>query len=275
VDKPTEAPPAGGKITKATFAEHGATLPLGIEHDGGLSKEFTARDWTMREDKAVGLIRDKAGELGVGRFMAEFLSIMLLRVGPHDFENMKPAERVLLVNQMFLGDVFFLYVWLRVESLGPELLLEFKCPKCGAPISMNADLNSLDVRSAAAVDDVRWTYDLAKPFAVRGDEAKTLLMGPPRWSVLSGLKGQAHLGAARFSTVKGAIWGVEGKGEIALADHELDPMKKLDIERIQNSVDEHFVGAEMALEVECEGCAKSSLISLDWGFDSFFSTSSR
>jgi endogenous inhibitor of DNA gyrase (YacG/DUF329 family) len=265
----------GSKITKKTFAEHGATLPLGVLNGNELSKEFEVRDWTMKEDRAVGALRDKAGELGVGRFIAEFISKMCLRVGPHDFENMKDAEKILVVNQMFLGDVFYIYVWLRVEALGADLPLEIQCPKCKAPISMKADLNTLDVKSADELGHVRWNYDLKKPFKIRTGDAKTLLMGPPRWSALSGLKGQMNLGLARFSAVKGAIWGVEGQGDFAIADHEIDEMRKIDIEGIQNSSDEHFIGAEMAVDVECPECGKTSLVSLDWSFDTFFSTSSQ
>lgn len=279
MNNPTQDPQvekAGDKIKKTTFAQLGANLPLGVQDgDGVLAKPFEVRDWTMKEDRAVGALRDKAGELGVGRFIAEFIAKMALRVGNHDFEKMKDAEKIVVVNQMFLGDVFYVYVWLRVEALGAELPLDLQCPKCREPISMKADLSSLDVKTANNLNDVRWTYDLKKPFDVRGKKAERLLMGPPRWSALSGLKGQMNLGLARFSAVKGAIWGVDGHGDITLADHEIDEMRKVDIEEIQNSIDGHFVGAEMAVEVECPGCARKSLVSLDWSYDTFFSISSR
>jgi len=272
-------------LKRVVLKEQGPRLPLGlVTTDGSYAKDIAVRRWRMAEERELGDLRDKNRDANVAQFVGMVLATMCTQVGQHKFEGMKPEERRIHISQMFMGDVFYAYVWLRMQALGNELHLNLRCPNCGFKFPFTADLETVEVDVCEKLGDSLWEYKLREPFSIRGKEVTDLLMGPARWTSLENMQGVGGLntGAAKASVILGSIHGIanwkdkEGKPQqVALAESELDEMGKRDIEAITNRVDEHAIGPNMSVEGNCQRCRYQYKLAIDWGYDNFFGDSSR
>lgn len=268
-------------ITRTTLKELGPTLPLGIlTPDNSYAKSFEVKKWRMKEERELGEMRDQQRGDSVGQFVAQVLSAMCTSVGTHDFEKLKQEERLVHVSQMYVGDVFYIYTWLRLKSLGEKLGLSIKCPSCTNNFKFEANLNTLEVDTCKTLDSAVWEYKMKEPFKIRGKTATEFLMGPPRWTTLENMKGIGGMntGAAKAGMIVGCILGIGNKEkheQILLGVNELDEMAKVDIEGITTEMDKNAIGPNMAIEGECPRCRSNYVMPIDWSYDNFFGASSR
>jgi hypothetical protein len=280
----TDETPKKTEIKRVALKEQGARLPLGIINtDGTYTKDIAVRRWRMAEERELGELRDKNRDANVAQFVGMVLATMCTQLGRHKFEELKQEERRIHISQMFMGDVFYAYVWLRLQTLGSELHLNLRCPNCGFRFPLVADLETIEVDGCDTLEECMWEYKLKESFEIRGKEVTDLLMGPARWTSLESMQGVGGLntGAAKASVILGSIHGIanwkdkDGKPmQVALAESELDEMGKRDIEAITNRVDEHAVGPNMSVEGSCQRCRYQYKLAIDWGYDSFFGDSS-
>jgi hypothetical protein len=273
------------KIKQISMEELGQSMPMGIQIGDGIPvKSFATREWRMKEERELGALRDQQRGHSIGQFVATILSTMCTHIGPYDFEKLKTVEKLIHISQMFVGDVFYVYTWLRIVSLGHNLKLDIKCPSCSNKFKFNANLNTLDIGTAEKFEDTCWNYKLRKPFVIRNKEVTEFLMGPPRWIALEGLKdiGSMDTGSAKAGMILGSIiaisnWlDVNGKPtQVALAINEIDEMCKADIESITAEMDDNAIGPNMSIEGNCPKCHSNYVMPIDWSFDSFFGSSGR
>lgn len=268
------------KTKRITLAELGPRLPFGIRgQDGTLHKAIECKVWTGVEERAVGDMR--AGSRESADFPSKLLAFMLTQVGPHDFETMKEAQRRVVLSQMYLGDALYAYFWLRVKCRGPKLPMDLQCPFCSFAIPYEADLNTLEVRTAEDEADLEWVYQLQHPIEIRGKPAAAFNVGPTRWATMEqATKAAAETGrynsaGAKMDIIQGSIRGVVDREEMALIPRELDPMLKNDIEELSDLIDEHEIGPDVSVSEKCPRCQRKFRISLDWSYDNFFEGSSR
>lgn len=268
-------------VTKRPLSEHGASLPIGVlDGAGKLAKSMAHRVWNLRQEKALGKLRDKHKNMTVARFAATTVAVLYEKLGAHSFSDdpSKAASAVANVGSMFMGDVLYAYVWLRNEVCGPEVLTDLTCPRCGEASRFAGDLNSLDVRSVERLSDASWTYHLHDPFVVRGEPVKGFVMGPARWFAIEAAMasgGGLSTGHAKAALIHGSIEGVLGRDQVVLAEHELDELSKRDLEILTGLIDENHLGPDMAIDSVCPSCEKSFRVPIDWGYDSFFGLSGR
>lgn len=260
-------------LPKQTLGERGFLMPVGIVgSDTRLNKGFAFRPWRMKEERALGALRDQ-NRMNVAQFVSIVLGTMLTRLGPHDFESMTLEQRRVHVGQMFLPDVYYTYMRLRLEALGPELKVQMPCPRCGKDFSMGADLSTTEVSYLDDLTDFSVDYTLKRPFVVRGQEVCRILFGLPRWNALESVQGGSmNTGEAKSALILGSIKAIEGMDAL-LAPHELDDLSKLDLETILRLLDDGQPGPVMSLEAVCPHCQSKFDQSLDWGYDSFFGVS--
>lgn len=279
VEAPSTVADLQPKFGKTTLAELGATLPLGTcDNTGNWGRKLLTRRWRMKEERALGDLRDQTANRNIAFFLSSVIAEMYQEIGPHKFDPMSVAARRALISQMYMGDVFYAYIYLRVQALGHLLSTRLQCPTCGRLFNYDADLNTLSVKTVEALQDSKWTYRLKHPFEIRGKQVSTLIMGPARWYSIEqtqGDTGRFNSGAAKFGAIFGSIHEVPELGEVQLAEHEIDEMDKVDIEALSDLVDKHSIGAEMMIEDRCPRCGSQFNIPLDWGYESFFSNSSR
>jgi hypothetical protein len=269
------------KMKTVQLKELGPQLPLGlVDAKGSWAKDIATRPWRMKEERELGALRDQNRDANVAMFVGMVLGAMCTKLGANDLESIKSTERRIIVSQMFTGDVFYAYIWLRVQAIGSELQMQLTCPNCSSKFPFDADLESVEVTTVEKLEDAQWTYELANPFTLRGQQLTKLLLGPSRWNGLE-MMGPSGLntGAAKAGMIRSsihAIYGKDGKPmAIALTDTELDEMSKRDLERITTQIEKNHVGPNMAVEGKCEKCRAAFKMPIDWGYDSFFGSSGR
>ena len=266
-----------------TLAELGATLPVGIPGaDGSLSKGFELKPWRTKEERE--LAKQKRQDTTIAQYVSVVVGAMCSRIGPHDMEAMKPAERSVVIAQMFMGDVFYVYCYLRRRAMGDDLRLEFQCETCARKIPYVASLDTLKVVTVDSLDALKWHYDLQTPIKVRRNEVKRLNMSAMRWAVAE-QTAAVNFGTdavAKIAAIKGSVVGVDDTGEqILVSDVELDELEKYDLEALADQINNHYVGPDMSIEDECrpEFCPRGGgikfRVGIDWAYDSFFGISSR
>lgn len=264
-----------------TLAQQGAVLPLGTPTPDGiaLARDISCRPWRMKEEVELGALRDKNREANLAQYVSMVLATMCTRLGGHDLEKMKYEERLVVISQMFMADVFYAYIWLRTQTLGNEMALKIACPACKKKSDLTADLGTVEVKAVEKHADAEWDYTLSTPFTIRGIELKSLRLGPARWNAVESIPSNVPLnsGRAKAEVIRCSIVGYNDVRPVVLGDNELDELGKRDIETLAKRIDEHAVGPMMVLEEACPNpkCGEPMRFPLDWNYDSFFGSSSR
>lgn len=274
--QPVVAPQPNFNTT--TLAAQGPQLPVGIaDSAGSLVKDIAVRPWRMKEEREIGDLRDKNRDGNMFQYVSMVLATLATKLGPYDFDKMKPEERRVVIAGMTMPDVFYAYVWLRLQALGPDFDLRIVCPSCRKKSEITADLNTIEVRAVAKIDDASWPYTVAIPFTIRGKQANTLMFGPPRWTALENAPKDERLntGAVKALVIRSSIVGVNTDGQVQLADSELDEMSKRDLEKITKLTDDKSIGPIMQLDCKCPNCTAPVKTPIDWNYDSFFAASSK
>ena len=121
---------ASTHITTLPLRELKNRLPIEV---GGKEQYFTFRDWTFKEEEYIAKAKTKFST--IGRFISDVLSMMLVQVGDESFEKKDQNEKILFMNRQPMGNVLYMYMYLRYDQLGEELRLTFKCPFCNTDIN--------------------------------------------------------------------------------------------------------------------------------------------
>jgi len=264
-------------VSSSTFEEWGQRLPIGVLQGGSLHRDFAFRRWTMKEERALEKMRKKNRRLSMGALVTNVLAYMLTRLGPYDFETLDDGQRRMVVNQMWMPDVMYAYIYLRIEALGPEVKFPVECDKCGHKWKFAADLSRTDVTIAENPEALVRSHELRDgivPPPGAGDEvAHTVLLQPPTWQAMSALKQDGNMGDVKLFLMSSAMRKI-GEGRIPAIPDVLEGLTKFDLEHLQRVIDDLTPGPELVLEVDCPSCDHENKRSLDWSWDFFFTASS-
>lgn len=280
---PNEEPgaePAKPQFVVKTLSELGPNLPVGAAAAGERVRPFRVRPYKMKQEKALASLRDDAKGNNIGTFVADALALMLQTVGPHNFDTMKDGQRQLVINQLSMPDVLYLYLYLRYEALGDEpVLMLVRCAACTTEFKWYGDLGSMDVK---VVEDSKTelvrTYELRDPMMFRGQMVSKLKLGLIKWDVFSRPEFQSR-GSMQNATISASIVGVEGHdalpGTFQVASNDLDDMTKFDMSGLIRDIEQNTPGPQLDIEPECPSCQHKQKMMLDWSWDSFFARSAR
>lgn len=261
---------------KTTVAQRGPVLPVGIAQGGQLHRDLAVRPWRMKEERALGKLREEGKSGNLAQYVGTVLAYMCTKLGPFNLEEMKITERQLIIGQMYMADVFYAYVWLRIQALGKLFPITFQPAWAVEPLKIECDLETIDVRTIEKLEEAISTYKLGTPITIRGKKVTGFKLGPQRWSSLENIKGIGQtqdFSIPKLAVIKAGIVECEGiPGEIALTDDELDELTKLDLERLTAHMDRHVLGPIMMVEGSHQG--RQFRAPIDWGYDSFFAISS-
>jgi len=271
------------KYTKTTLADLGSQLPVGIRTGPGtLEKAFSVRPWKTKDEREIA--KRKTPDTSIAKYVSMIVATMCDRMGPHDFSQMKPVERELIVSQMYMGDVFYVYCYLRRRALGPLLKMQFDCGHCKEKIPYTANLDTLEVRTVEREEQLGWAVDLQDPIKIRGKDISRFQLSAMRWNVLE-TTAQVNVGSdavAKIAAIRGSIVGLNSESEpVIISDPEMDELSKYDLENLAHQVNIHYVGPDMAIEDVCtpeicpRGGGRKFMVAIDWTYDSFFAISSR
>lgn len=268
------------KAEVVTLKSQGPNLPLGIAtQDGSLSKAITPRKWRMKEEKELGAKRDEYKGESIAKYVSVVLASMYSKIGGYDFDAIDDFNRRLIhISQMALGDVFYAYFWLRYTALGSVLKVDMTCPNCNNQFDFEGDIESLEIKTAATLQESMWDYELRDPIQVRGEDCLGFQMGAARWNAIEvqDSAGAMDTGAAKSGIITGSIHKILGQEQsIILTEDELDEMSKFDIEKLTAEIDKKSVGPDMSLNGKCPKCKRPFMSSIDWRYDNFFGISSH
>ncbi len=271
--------PQKPQTKKILLRDLGPRLPLGVVGtDGSVQKELACKPWRGREERQVEKLKEGSKESG--DYITRLLSYMYTKVGPHDFESMKDAEKQAVLASMFMGDIFYMYVWLRTQCVNYSLKMTLTCPRCNFGFPFDADLETIEVRTAEELSQVKWSYTLEVPFPIRGKAATGFELSPMRWQTIEGSiktaldSGDSSGVGAKMDTIQGCVRHVIDHEPMVLIANDYDDMMKVDIEKLAARIDEHEIGPDMSLKEKCPRCKRKFITSLDWGYQSFFEDSS-
>ena len=271
-----------------TLEEFGNKLPVPLQNGDQLTRpSFDFKPWRMHEEKKIGEIKQKHRHLG--RFVRELFDYMLGSWDGADWLAMSANDRKLLLNRMPWANIFYMYMWLRVDALGEEMKMQgISCPSCNASIdSYTADLNSLEVKCFGYHEDGEEnkeeeriaTYDLKKPFQVGEVKVTKLKYSFTPWDAMEKIKESTrNEGAIKESMMAASYMGVatEESDHVELQkDKVLSQLSKRDIEGYYDALDGFNGGPVLGLDVVCDSCGHEFSNPLNWTYDYFFGISSR
>lgn len=255
----------------------GPTLPVGVHEGHVLLKDMDPKPWKLKQERELGELRARHKDANVAQYVGMVLSTMYRNLGGSSFDDMNMSERRGRVGRMFMADVFYAYLWLRCVSISNELVTHITCPFCSFKFELKADLSTTEITTADDIAALQWRYDLMDPFDVQDNRITYFMMGPAKWrSIEAGaLGGGLNTGAAKAMIIRGSIEKVPELMKGALSEQDLDEMTKRDLEAVTAEIDRHGAGPDMSIEDRCRRCNNDFRISIDWGYDSFFASSSR
>lgn len=275
------------KIKKITLAERGPRLPIGMNDGTSFHQDFSVRDWSMIEEKALAKARKDSPGQSLAHYVGTVVGFMCPLLGHHSFEPKSAsekdmAERRVHISQMYMSDVWYAYVWIRREALGDDLRLQIVCPRCKEEIPWKGSLSSVEVAVPDNFDDCIWEYNLHKPLEIRGKTVEKFRLGPQIWEMIEKVYRDPDNAIAKEQAILSSVYHLNDESErVRLTSKDIVRLTKRDIEALCSDIDEHVVGPVMAIELgedeECAKCgfAKKRLIPIDWSFDNFFGYSSH
>lgn len=262
-----------------TLTERGKVLPIGFVDQGGVKhRDFELADWTWEIEEKLGQLAEDEPELPINQFVSEVIGHGLKRIGTVDLTKAKRSQRRLLVRSLYFSDALYAYVWIRIHALGHGLKLErFQCPSCRRWIeNYVGDLRTLEVKAFEEVP--RRTVKLEHGVTYAGKRLHTFHVGPLRWAFLEDADNATLSNPAKFrlATLQRAVVGLDGapEGPVHLTSEHLRTMIPREVNALVADVDQCNGGVVMQVVDACPNCREEFRRDLNWGYSSFFATSS-
>jgi len=264
-------------FTESTFQMLGDQLPIGLFQGGELHRVFSFLPYNMRVERVVATIRKKHPHPAA--YVPRILGALLSSLGPHaDFQALDENSRMVIISQMWLGDVMYCWFQLRRAALGDELSASLQCPSCEERYTFCGDLSQADVKVTTGPDSLTWRYELIHGVPVKEETVKSVVLQHPRWNSMMSLarsrkKNSIDPVQVRIALTHGALRQV-GDGTSPFTMDIMDEMTKLDMERLQKEIDVHACGPDLTLECVCTHCSYEHRIPVSWEWDFFFTAAS-
>ena len=279
VDKDLEICPHCNKRTiLPTLSEYGKRLPVGIEKDGILLKDFDIEPINWGKEKKVSSIM-ASQEWRSRRTVTNYISLILAHtvksIGEVDISKFSTDKKISLFNEMYQGDVFYMYAYLRMITNGTELALkDLECTnnpqhKFGVVI----DISSMKVVNIESVSELETTFKLKDGILLNKERRKELTISPIKWGAMSvmGNMSEAEMMDKRFID---SVQKIEGfKGRIELIPQHLDSISKTDANIIEHNLDMKHTGPLWVIDLQCPTCDTKMNWIIDWSYKNFFTDS--
>lgn len=268
-----------------TLNEYGQRLPIGLIDDSVkppiLKKEFEIHKLDWERERAASKTWKRVMRQDGTSFLDEIvvkIAHTLESLGGVSLEKHNIEKRMQILYEMFPGDVFYLYIWMRVISLGNEFALtKVKCPACGHIIKeFPVDLSSTEINVREKVEEVYHKVTLKDGFECMGEVRTKLTLRPSTFRAMA--KSDFEDDAEFFADVlKSSVIDIEGMPDDAmLTDDDIAKMTPYDRAKIRQTVDFMSGGPRWDVQIDCpsEKCNVTFDHLIDWRFSNFFKLSS-
>lgn len=271
------------KSRKTTLKELGANFPIYPTEPNGKqakSRSFSFLDWDMKVEEEFADIQRKNESSGF--IVSGMMNIILDSICGEDFHSQNENKKILFLNGLEYSNMMYLYLYLRYDELGPSLKLPVSCPSCTKHIDdFVVDLGDLDIECRDEDHKPEFKYPLEKPITLDDGEIVTsMIFGYVTWDMMERASRDMieNVGKMkRLAIVSGLNHICNSKGKIeGFRDRDtiVNKLKKIDIERISEKLDEHNGGPVMAVSGKCPSCRMKFHRALDWSPSHFFDSSS-
>lgn len=266
-------------LSNPTIADWGQQLPVGVESEGKFIRSFdlVPLSWAIEREinKQWSSRRDR---LNLGEYIGTILANTITQVGNQDISKFKREKKLLIFNQMYQADVFYMYAYLRLQTMGKEMDFgEMACPSCNHRFPFVADLTTLEVAIIENPSDLLYEVELKDGFDMAGNHKTKLKMKPPLWSTFSrNFTGTFNEAELFLIMVTNCIVEIEGMpAGTVLTDQEVSQFSKYDVEICRNVMETVLAGPRWEVEGDCTGCGEHFYELVDWTYSRFFDISSR
>jgi len=282
-DNPNAGRNEGKLYNTTTLKELGNRFPVPILDSSGKpfeNQNFSFNVWDMVMEEQISILKGKAKTTGL--FVSQMMGILFDNFCGQDFDAIPDHEKTLRMNQMEFANMMYSYIYLRVEELGPDFVLDVGCPTCGKlNKDFRANLEDLDVHVKDHEKHQRkYIMELRKPITLDNKVITCLELSVGKWDLMEKADRDVASNAAKMKRLlfESSITGIhDSKGPIegyVDIQNVIKKMKKIDIELCMRDTVENNCGPTMAISGECVHCGTEWWKELDWRFDSFFDSSS-
>lgn len=282
--------PHCGHISKLIqLKELGRKLPIGLlevqeQKDGVATKEILLKDfdviavdWNIERDisNTWKKLRLQPG-VGMLDYLVCVLVHTLVSLGGMNFRKHKENRRIAILNNMFGGDIFYMYTYSRIVSIGDILTFkDVECARCSHIFDYPVDLQTLDV---ACRNDPKSLYkwvELRDGFETAGEIRKKVKMRPSTFVSLAHAPSDNEAEMFRVM-VRDAVVAIEGLPEGAtMNDSDVQQLTKWDMSLLAEEVELVGGGPDWFIEGVCPKCSMEFQKDVDWQYQNFFRQSSR
>lgn len=272
-------PECGGRTVLPTIAELGKQLPIGVEVNGVLEKSFDLVPLGWEIERKIG--RDWAKRrknIDVGSYIGVVLANTVTKIASYEISKMPLDKRLLIFNEMFAADIFYMYAYLRLISSGKDLQLKgIRCVSDAHSFTYTADVSTLGVVCFDTIEQLEKTIKLEHGFEMGGSHRDTLIIRPTKWNMMSeplSTNGSTSaiemFGAMLINSVVEIVGLARGA---LMSELQLNLMMKPDLEICREAMDQVLGGPRWFIEGECPICSEEFYFELDWTYENFFARS--
>jgi len=249
-------------------------LPVPVEDKE--NQEFTFKSWTMKEEKKIAKM--KSSRTTMGEFVSNVFGLMLDTLCGENFQDKKEEEKIHILNQFDLPNIIYMWIYLRYDVLGPEIVMDVGCPNCGKLNEKRIfTLDTMDV--TVKKDDVKRVsdYKLHKIIKFNEEIVESLRIRITRWDSMESAKNEvaANEGLMKELIFNSSIIGInDSEGAIPELNKVIENLTKRDIEGLSAFISKHNGGPTLTLEDDCTSCSNKYFKFLNWSYEDFFGQSS-
>lgn len=277
--------PEGFRIK--TLEELGSRMPIGIlTDDGSLRKDFELKDLSYPLEKALGKWKVAHATDPNSTHLTKLLALLLTKLGGEPFshhpddEEEDAAKQMYRVSQCYMADVIYMYIFARVQELGPEVKYPLS-HHCGFNGTAAYDLNKLEIVCCEDPAELLRPVELLHGIKMGGEKCKQAYVQPMKWY---GMESQeAEESQSDFTLMKlhlisqSMLIETKAKDQVIQVQPEegqLSTLRKVDIVRLGKGVNDLNLGARLVSEGKCKKCKEEFFQPIDYTYDNFFDESS-
>lgn len=273
-----QCPHCKRKAVLPTIAEYGKRLPVGIEKDGKLIKDFdlVKLNWAI-ERKVSGIISSQEWKkrLTIGSYISLLLAHTITSIGDIDISKFSIEKKLKLFKEMYQGDIFYMYAYLRLLSQGNELTIkDLECINNSNHVfTVVLDVSGIKVSTIESVYELKSTFELKDGIVLDKEARKKFTVTPLKWEAfdIGANMSQAEIIERNFLT---SVYEIEGFNPgVVLSEHNLDDISKRDMNIIEQNLDMTHTGPVWAAEIKCPKCDHEMYFHINWLFKDFFTDS--
>jgi Zn finger protein HypA/HybF involved in hydrogenase expression len=272
------------RMTLITMEEYGRRLPIGVlkkvEGQETLLKDFSVEKVNFPMEREISNFWNsyaRKRDVSPIDYIAVVVAHAFTSLAGQQLGKFETHKKLNIVHNLFLGDVFYIYAWLRYETLGRDITLNaVNCNSCNKPVeNVTIDLGTLEINNVELVEDVYSEFELRDGFEFMNKLCKKLIIKPPTFRSIVGVP-DFNTAESMAALAQTSIYKVEDFDPgLMLTDNELKQLGRYDMNILEEEMNYITAGPNWTIQTECPHCNSSVFQVIDWRYVDFFGRSSR